>query len=93
MLSVSPTPAAWARSHAFDLVLLVLTWPLWALAAKDVLVIELAPAFTVLEATKLVKLVKVARAAHLRASGPAGRAIAVAVLVGAVAVAALVLTT
>ncbi len=93
MLSVSPIPAAWARGHAFDLAVLVLTWPLWALAAKDVLVIELAPAFTVLEATKLVKLMKVARAAHVRASDPTGRAIAAVVLVGAVAVAVLVLAT
>jgi hypothetical protein len=93
MLRVSPDPRAWARGHAFDLIVLVVTWPVWALAAKDVLVVELAPALTVLEATKLVKLAKVARAAHLRATNAGGRVIAAFVLLGAVGVGYLVLTT
>jgi hypothetical protein len=93
MLSISPSPASWARGHAFDLAVLVLTWPVWALAARDILVVEVAPALTLLEATKLVKLAKVARAVHLRASGTAGRAFAVGVVLAAAAVAALVLAT
>jgi hypothetical protein len=93
MLTVSPSPGAWARGHAFDLVVLLLTWPVWTLAAKEVVVVELAPTLTLLEATKLVKLVKVARAVHLRAEGTAGRVLAGLVVLGGLVVAVVALAT
>ena len=87
MLAVSPAPLAWVRGHAVDLLVLLFAWPLWPLIAHDLLVAEVAPAVTVLEATKLAKLLKAAKAVDRRA----GRALAAAVLLAALAVAVLVL--
>ena len=92
MLAVSPRPGAWARSHAFELVVLVVACPLWPALFYDALVLQLAPALTVLEATKLAKLVKVARTVRSRGDGRlGGRVLAGVVLVLAAAVAVLIL--
>ncbi len=88
MLRVSPNPASWARGHLLDLSLLAVTFPLWPLLLHRLLVLELAPAFTLLEAAKLAKLVKAAGAVHLRARG---RFIAGVVLAAALGVGALVI--
>jgi hypothetical protein len=58
MVRVSVDPWRWARGHRFELVLLVLTCPLWPVLFYRLLVLELLPALTVLEAAKLAKLVK-----------------------------------
>jgi hypothetical protein len=87
MLSLSPSPGLWARGHVVDLLVLLVASPVWPLVVRDLLVAEVAPALTVLEATKLAKLVKATKAVHRRA----GRALAAAVLLAALAVAVLVL--
>lgn len=89
MLAVSPQPARWARGHAFELVLVVTTFPLWPLLAVQLLLLELLPALTVLESAKLAKLAKVARAVGRDGVG-AGRTLAVAILAAAAATALLV---
>jgi voltage-gated potassium channel len=92
MLSVSPRPALWARGHAFDLALVVLTCPLWPILLTRLLLLELLPALTVLEAAKLAKLAKVAYALRRhRGSATLGRVIAVIVLVAAASIAVFVL--
>jgi voltage-gated potassium channel len=92
MLSVSPQPGRWARGHAFELALVVLTCPVWPLLLYRLLLLELLPALTVLEAAKLAKLVKVAYALRRhRDSGAGGRSAAAVLLVAAVGVAVFVL--
>jgi hypothetical protein len=92
MLSVSPEPGRWARGHAFELVLLVLTCPLWPVFFYRLLVLELLPALTVLEAAKLAKLVKVAYALRRRRGNPGrGRIEVAVVLLAALAVGLLVI--
>ena len=91
MLTVAAEPRTWARSHAFELVVLVAACPLWPIFFYDLLVLQLTPALTVLEATKLAKLVKVARTMRPRSTGrTGGRLLAAAVILSAVAVGVLV---
>jgi voltage-gated potassium channel len=91
MLSVSPQPGRWARGHAFELALVVLTCPVWPILLYRLLLLELLPALTVLEAAKLAKLVKVAYALRRHRGAPGrGRIAAAIVLVAAVVVAAFV---
>lgn len=91
MLAVTPQPAQWAWSHGFELIVLVVACPLWPVLFHDLLVLQLSPALTVLEATKLAKLVKVARAVRHRGSGQVGgRLVAGIILVAALVVAVLV---
>src|SRR3954452_18972188 len=71
MLRLSPDRAAWARSHIFEITVLVVAWPLWALVAHDVLAIELLPVLSLLQAAKLAKLAKALRI--LRRRGPRRR--------------------
>jgi hypothetical protein len=88
MLAVSPEPRRWARRHALELVLLVVTCPLWPWLFYRLLVLELTPSLTVLDTAKLAKLVKVARAVQQRGSGRlAGRIAAIAIILAAIAVA------
>lgn len=92
MLSVSPDPRRWARGHAFDLALMVLTCPLWPILLHRLLLLELLPALTVLEAAKLAKLVKVAYALRRHRGSPSyGWFIGAIVLVAAAAVGVAVL--
>jgi hypothetical protein len=92
MLSVSPQPGRWARGHLFELVLVVLTCPIWPIVLYRLLLLELLPALTVLEAAKLAKLVKVAYALRRHRGSPGrGRFAAAFLLVAAVAVAVFVL--
>jgi len=86
MLTVSPEPYRWARGHAFELVLLPLTCPLWPILVPRLLALELLPAFTVLEAAKFAKLAKVTY--RLRRSGRVARTV---ILIGALVVAVFVL--
>jgi hypothetical protein len=67
MLTVHPRPAAWARSHAFELVVVLVAFPLWPLVRPGLLAAEVLPAFTLLEATKLAKLAKTVRVLRRRA--------------------------
>jgi hypothetical protein len=97
MLSVSPSPARWARGHGLELTLLVLTCPLWPVLLYRLLLLELLPALTVLEAAKLAKLAKVVYALRpnrrSRRAGTTpgrGRLDAAIVLIAAVAVAVVV---
>ena len=91
MLSVSPQPGRWARGHAFELALVVLTCPLWPILLYRLLLLELLPALTVLEAAKLAKLVKVAYALRRHRGAPGrGRLAAAIVLVAAAVVAVFV---
>jgi hypothetical protein len=92
MLTVSPEPGRWARGHVFELVLLVVTCPLWPVLFYRLLVLELLPALTVLEVAKLAKLVKVAYALR-RGRGNPGRGWieVVVVLLAAMAVGLLVI--
>ena len=90
MLAVSPQPARWARSHAFELALVVTTFPLWPLLAGQLLLLELLPALTVLESSKLAKLAKTARAVRRGRSGR-GEPLAALILLSAVATGLLVL--
>lgn len=85
MLLVSPAPARWARSHLFDLAVIVLACPAWQLLLYDLLLAELVPALTVLETVKLAKLVKSARVVRRRLSGQAWQPAAVAVMLVATA--------
>lgn len=78
MLSLTPDRSAWARSHIFEITVLVVAWPLWALVAHDLLAIELLPVLSVLQAAKLAKLAKAVRI--LRRRAPPGTATAVAIL-------------
>jgi hypothetical protein len=74
MLTISPQPAKWARGHAFELVLLVLTFPLWPLLLNRLVLLELLPAFAVFEVAKLAKLAKVTFALRRdRRRSPTGR--------------------
>ena len=84
MISISPAPLDWARGHRLELVLLVVTFPAWPLLLHRLLLLELTPALTVLEAAKLAKLVKAASAVHVRGRGPvlAGFVIVLAAAVG-----------
>ncbi len=85
MLSVATEPGRWARGHAFELVLLVVTCPLWPVLFYRLLLLELLPALTVLEAAKLAKLAKVTyalrRGRRDTASGRVARALIVLVAV------------
>lgn len=91
MLSVSPQPGRWARGHIFELVLVGLTCPLWPVLLYRLLLLELLPALTVLEAAKLAKLIKVAYALRRHRDSPvAGRFAAAVLLVAAAGVALLV---
>jgi hypothetical protein len=81
MLTVSPDPVQWIRGHTFDLLLLLLTFPLWPLLIQRLLLLELLPAFTVLEVTKLAKLTKVIRALRHRPAGRGSRIVAAVVVV------------
>ena len=93
MLTLVDRRAQWARSHWFDLLLLVLTCPFLIQLAGRALLLELLPAFTVLEAAKLAKLAKIIRLMRHRGSGRAGgTAIAALVVAGALIVGVLVLT-
>lgn len=92
MLSVSPRPGQWARGHLFDLALVILTCPIWPILLHRLLLLELTPALTVLEAAKLAKLVKVAYALRRHQGSPSrGRITAAILLIAAAVVAALVL--
>jgi hypothetical protein len=92
MLSVSPQPGQWARGHAFDLALVVLTCPIWPILLHRLVLLELLPALTVLEAAKLAKLVKVAYALRRHRGSPSrGRITAAILLVAAAGVAVFVL--
>jgi hypothetical protein len=62
MLRVSPSAAAWARTHKLELTVLVLAFPLWPLLATKLYYLELAPA---LEIGKLVKVAKVVKAVRI----------------------------
>ena len=83
MLAVHPAPRAWARSHWFELGVLVVSFPVWPTIAYGFLVLELAPAFSVLDAVKLAKLVKAVRVLRTRAA----RGLTVIVMVASVATA------
>ena len=87
MLSITPDRAAWARSHIFEITVLVLAWPLWALVAHDLLAIELLPVLSVLQAAKLAKLAKAVRILRRRAPRTTATGLAVVVLLAAAAVA------
>jgi hypothetical protein len=92
MLSLSPQPGRWARGHIFELVLVVLTCPVWPILAYRLLLFELLPALTVLETAKLAKLVKVAYALNRRrGSARIGRVMAALVVATAVVVGVFVL--
>ena len=68
------------------------TCPLWPIVLHRLLLLELLPALTVLEAAKLAKLVKVAYASRRHHGSPGrGRFASAIVLVAAVAVAGIVL--
>jgi hypothetical protein len=89
MISLSPRPGQWLRSHRLELVLLVLTCPLWAVLLYDLLWLELLPALTVLDAAKLAKLFKVGLTASSRRGAPARiRGVAAAVVLAAAVVVA-----
>ncbi len=93
MLAVSESRWAWARSHWFDLSLLVVTAPWVIVVAHRWLALELLPAFTVLEAAKLAKLAKIVRFLHTRGTGRLGaRIVAAVVLLAAIGVGIVVLT-
>jgi len=81
MLRIHPSPRAWARSHWFEITVVVVSFPVWPIIAYGLLVIELAPALTVFDAVKLAKLVKAVRILDARAA----RVVTVAVVVGSVA--------
>lgn len=92
MLTLSPSPARWARGHAFELVVLVATFPLWPLLAYRLLLLELLPALTLLEVAKLAKLAKVARAVRARSGDGVARVVTSLVLAAAVGTGWLVVT-
>jgi hypothetical protein len=93
MLSITPDRAAWARAHTFEIAVLVLAWPLWALVAHDILAIELLPVLSVLQAAKLAKLAKAVRILRRRAPITTATAVAVVLLFVAAAVAVRVVAT
>ena len=84
-LRVVPDRAAWARSHAFELVVLIVAFPLWPLLFRDLMVLQLSPALTVLEATKLAKLAKVVRTVRRRDGGRVGSRVLAATVIGTAA--------
>jgi hypothetical protein len=89
MLAISPDRPAWIRGHLPGLAVIVVSCPLWALLAYDLLLAELVPSLTILQATKLAKLIHVVRIHELR--GLATRVPAGLVLVAAAAVAVAVI--
>lgn len=93
MLTVSPEPRRWARGHWFELMVLVLTFPLWPVILHRLLLLELLPALTVLEAAKLAKLAKVVRAVRHSPSARAESRLAAAALVTAAAVVGVLVIT
>ncbi|HVX47374.1 MAG TPA: hypothetical protein VHC49_26010 [Mycobacteriales bacterium] len=68
---LSPAPARWLRGHWLDLLIMLVACPAWPLLFYDLLVAELAPALTFLDAVKLAKLAKSVRVVRIRLGGPA----------------------
>ncbi|WP_375493493.1 hypothetical protein [uncultured Jatrophihabitans sp.] len=84
--------ARWATEHTLDLTILAVACPLWPALLPELMLVELAPALTLLDSIKLAKLVKVGRAAASGAQGrPAYRAIARVTLLVAFGAAVLVI--
>lgn len=87
LLAVHPEPGRWARGHWFEIVVLVVAFPLWPQVIPQVTGIEVAPAFDLLTAAKLAKVAKAARLVHYRGRS---RTLAVLVVVAAAGVAVFV---
>lgn len=83
LLSVHPSPRSWARSHLFELAVLLVAFPLWPLVAPRLAGAEIVPALDLLKAAKLLKLTKAVRLVRHRS---ASRALVVAFVVVAVGV-------
>ncbi len=83
LLAVHPAPGRWARGHWFELLVLVVAFPLWSRVLPGGTGTEVAPAFDLLKAAKLAKVVKAARLVHYRGRS---RALGVVVVVLALAV-------
>ena len=81
MLRVVPDRSEWAWSHAFELIVLVVAFPAWALLLPQLAVLELSPAVTVLEAAKLAKLAEAVRIVRRHKKIGATRGVVVAVVV------------
>ncbi len=90
LLAVHPRPGRWARGHWFELVVLVVAFPLWPQVVPRVTEAEILPALDLLKAAKLAKLAKAVRLVRHRS---ASRGLVVAVVLAAVAVAVLVVVT
>lgn len=63
---LSPAPGRWVRGHWLDLLITVVACPVWPLVLYKMLLAELVPALTVLDAVKLAKLVKSVRVVRTR---------------------------
>ena len=90
LLAVHPRPGRWARGHWFELVVLVVAFPLWPQVIPRVTEAEILPALDLLKAAKLAKLAKAVRLVRHRS---ASRGLVVAVVLIAIAVAVLVVAT
>lgn len=90
LLSVHPSPGRWARSHWFELAVLVIAFPLWPTVFPRLLGVEVAPAFDLLKAAKLAKVTKAVRLVHHRGRS---RGLVIAFVVVAVAVGVFVIVS
>lgn len=90
LLSVHPLPGRWARSHWFELAVLLIAFPLWPTIFPRLLGVEVTPTFDLLKAAKLAKVTKAARLVRHRGRS---RGLVIAFLVLAVAVGVFVLVS
>lgn len=90
LLSVHPFPGRWARSHWFELAVLLVAFPLWPLVLPRLLGAEIAPTFDLL---KVAKLAKVTKAVHLVRHRGESRALVIAFVAVAVAVGLFIVVT
>jgi len=90
LLAVHPFPARWARSHWFELAVLVVAFPLWPVVFPRLLGVEIAPTFDLLKVAKLAKVTKAARLVRHRGES---RALVIAFVAIAAAVGVFIVVT
>jgi hypothetical protein len=90
LLSVHPFPGRWARSHWFELAVLLVAFPLWPVVFPRLLGAEIAPTFDLLKVAKLAKVTKAVRLVRHRGES---RALVIGFVAVAVAVGLFVVVT
>jgi hypothetical protein len=90
LLSVHPFPGRFARSHWFELAVLLVAFPLWPVVFPRLLGVEIAPTFDLLKVAKLAKVTKAVRLVRHRGES---RALVIGFVAVAVAVGLFVVVT